>query len=243
VNKKLLLIAGIAGLISFAASFAAGWLTRPGPATASAESPPTTQTPPGSTPPGQAASSNPIPPPSPGSPAAIGESGAVVRSLTEQQLKDLIFEVREKIERYDRELLALAKEKERLETAQQTLMKDIEALNTLRTDLAASVADLKNEREMLRRTRVEVDQVEKTNLVAIAAAYDKMDAVRASEILTNMATAQANGSRTSSLDDAVKILHYMEDRTKASVLGEIVATEPALAALLSQKLKRVTEGN
>ena len=44
-----------------------------------------------------------------------------------------------------------------------------------------------------------------------------------------------------SADDAVKILHYMTDRTKAKVLAELSTAEPKLAAYFCQKLKQITE--
>jgi len=239
VNKKRIIIAAAAGLVSFAGAFATGWLTKPTAAMGSSASVQTTdanQTQPlGATPSGLFASAL--------TPAG---DGTTPRMLTEQQLKELIYEVREKIQDYNRKLQDLEKEKERLQMAQQTLKNDIGALGDLRVELAASVADLKNEREALRKTRLEIEQVEKTNLVAIAAAYDKMDATGASEILINMATGQsktmAGSSGGPNIDDAVKILYYMQDRTKAKVLTEIVTNEPALAALLSQKLKQVREG-
>jgi hypothetical protein len=110
-------------------------------------------------------------------------------------------------------------------------------------ELATGIADLKNDRDALLKTRVEIERVEKGNLLAIAAAYDKMDSIGASEILVNMAAASSRGGTpTTNIDDAVKILHYMQDRTKANVLAEIVTKEPALAALLCQKLKQVQEG-
>jgi flagellar motility protein MotE (MotC chaperone) len=233
VSKKVIIIAAVVGLVAFAGSFATGWLTRPKPAAGASE-------------PNQSAAAQEneaakgpaprVPPPSLSPAMALsGEQGSSATSMTEEQLKDLIVEVREKIQQYDQKLAEVEKEKERLAIAQQTLKKDIETLNNLRVELAASVADVKSEREMLLKTRVEVATAEKTNLVAIAAAYDK----------TNMATgASKNGTAASSaanLDDAVKILFFMQDRTKAKVLAEMANQEPALAALLSQKLKQVQE--
>jgi flagellar motility protein MotE (MotC chaperone) len=91
---------------------------------------------------------------------------------------------------------------------------------------------------------VEIERTEKANLVAIAAAYDRMDPASASEILTNMSMSQSRGagSKRSSIDDAVKILYFMQERTKANVLAEMTTAEPALAALLCQRLKQVQEG-
>jgi chromosome segregation ATPase len=238
VNKKLIIMAAGAGLISFASMFFAGWLTRPKAALGSA----------GPAPAGAAGQTNSPTPAPPGmlvpTAATAAEDGTGTRAMTEQQLKELIFQVREKIQEYDRKLLDLEKQKERMQTAQQTLKKDIDTLNNLRVDLAASVAGLKNERDALLKTRTEVEQVEKTNLMAIAAAYDKMDAARAGEILKSMAQGQTSNGTTvknANADDAVKILHFMQERTKAKVLGELAGTEPALAATLSQRLKQVVE--
>jgi len=237
VDKKLIMIALAAGAVSFGGAFVAGWFIKPASVVGAAE-------------PGPNGASDAPPLLGTTTPAVLTPTltpttdRAGARSLTEQQLKDLIYEVREKINDYDAKVAALEKEKERLRIAQQTLTRDIETLNNLRVDLAATVASVRSERDSLLKTRVEVERTEKANLVAIAAAYDKMDAGSASEILTNMSMSQSRGAGSSrtSLDDAVKILYFMQDRTKAKVLEEMTTAEPALAALLSQRLKQVQEG-
>jgi flagellar motility protein MotE (MotC chaperone) len=232
-----MLVAAGVGLVTFTGAFATGWLTRPAAALGS--------------PAADRTDANQVKPARLMPPAALtptpgpAEEGTGARAMSQQQLNELIYEVREKIQEYDRKLQDLEKEKQRLQSARQTLKKDVDTLNTLRVDLAASVANLKNERDTLLKARVEVEQVEKTNLLAIAAAYDKMDAAGAAEILTNMAVGKSkNGGSVNpnaNIDDAVKILHFMQERTKAKVLAEIATTEPALAATLSLKLKQVTE--
>jgi flagellar motility protein MotE (MotC chaperone) len=233
VNKKVILITVAAGVLGFAGAFGAGWLTKP-PATTS-----------GATAPQGGMAAQPQSPPRVLTPStASPDENASTRAMTEQQLKELIADVREKSQQYDEKLKAIDKEKERLQIAQQTLKKDIESLNALRTDLAATVASIRTERDTLLKTRTEIEQTERANLTAIAQAYDKMDAASASSILTSMATGLSKsgaGSRTTNVDDAVKILHFMQDRTKAKVLAEMATAEPALAATLCQKLKQVTE--
>ncbi len=237
MNKKVLLITAAVGLFGFVGAFATGWFTRPaavmGAADATADDGEAVQT-----------AGAMAPAILGGAPAAVDDSSNT-RAMTEEQLKELVYEVREKIQDYNKKLSSLEKEKQRLLIAQQTLKKDIEKLNNLRVDLASTVATLKSERDMLLKARVEVEQAEKANLIAIAAAYDKMDPVRASEILMNMAVGQSQSGqvRTANIDDAVKILYFMQERTKAKVLAELVGTEPGLAALLCQKLKQVTEGS
>jgi len=232
VSKKVILITTVAAVASFAGAFTAGWGTAPKAAQGSSNA---AQEP-------QDTGGGPRPILTPSAPKTA--DGPDTRAMAEEQLKELIYEVREKIKDYDTKLQDLEKEKARLFVTKQTLKKDIETLNTLRVDLDAAAANAKNERDMLAKAVVEVEKVEKRNLVAIAAAYDKMDATRAAEILTNMAMnqTQSGGNRGSNINDAVKILHFMQDRTKADVLAELVATEPALTALLCQKLKQITEG-
>jgi len=244
VNKKLILIAAAMGLVSFAGAFVTGWFTRPKAALGSAgreersEEGKKVRTEEGRSDfsPSDLRTFSPS--------SSRPEDGTGARTMTEQQLKELISEVRGKIEEYHRKLNELEKEKERMQTAQQTLKKDIDKLTNLRVDLAASVASLKTERDALLKTRIEIEQAEKSNLTAIAAAYDRMDAARAGEILKSMAQGQTrNGTAApnASADDAVKILRFMQERTKAKVLAEMAATEPALAAALSQRLKQVVE--
>jgi hypothetical protein len=43
-------------------------------------------------------------------------------------------------------------------------------------------------------------------------------------------------------DEAVKILHYMTERTKAKLLAELATSEPKLAAAMSRRLKQIIEG-
>jgi len=237
VNTKRIVITAAAGVVSFVGFFAVSWLTSPAPVEATAaEGQPAAGAPSSKT--GQ--SQPPVLTSTVGSAAEV----AGARTMTEQQLKDLVFEVREKMQEYDRKLKSLEKEKDRLQMAQQSLRKDIETLNNLRTDISSAAATVKTERDMLLKTRVEVEQTEKANLTAIAAAYDKMDATRASEILRSMAVGQKQSTpaaRNASAEDAIKILHFMQDRTKAKVLAEMAATEPTLAATLCQRLKQVTE--
>jgi flagellar motility protein MotE (MotC chaperone) len=152
------------------------------------------------------------------------------------------------VQEYKNKLEGLAKEEQRLQMVQDMLKKDIENLNDLRVKLASMVVRLKDERDKLLKSRVEIARAEKENLQSIATAYDKMDSTAAGKILTNMCASDDGGSKRrviggagSNMDDAVKILYYMAEKTKAKVLAELVNSEPGLAALLCERLKRVTE--
>jgi len=235
MSKKLIIMMAAAGLLSFAGAFVFARLTKPAPTSQLAE-------------PNQpvtgysildtrySSRDSALQEPS------IEDRGSRIeqQGMTEKQLKNLIYEVQEKIKEYNDKLQSLQTQEQRLQMVQETLKKDIENLNTLRVELASIVASLKSERAKLASSRVEIAQAEKANLVKIASAYDKMDSASAGKILTNMCKSQGQ-SADSNMDDAVKILHYMTERTKANLLAQLSTSEPQLAAVLCGKLKKIAE--
>jgi len=240
VSKKLIIITAAAGLVSFAGAFVFGWLTHPPLASRPEES-------------GQPAlvgveTVPEFPQPGVGVIGAVGTaSDREKKAMTEKQLKNLVFEVREKMQEYNDKLQSLEVWEQRLQMSQDTLKEDIKNLNDLRVELTLIVTSLKDERDKLLKSRLEVAQTEKDNLVLISATYDKMDVSSAGKIMISMCTSQTQpekvDSQGSGFDEAVKILYYMTERTKAKLLAEITAAEPKLAAFMTRRLKKVVEGN
>jgi hypothetical protein len=216
-----------AGLISFAGTFAFGWLTKK--PTPQAQSPEAKQTAPV-----QQAGLKLAQPQMPTVDGAAADD-KMKTAMTEKQLKELIYEVREKIKEYDYKLQELGMREQKLQTTQETFKKDIKELDNLRIELASTVSSIKSEQDKLLKSRIEIANIEKSNLVSIAATYDKMDAAQAGKILSNM-----NQVKNNNADDAVKILYYMSERTKAKVLASIAETEPEISASFCQKLKQIS---
>jgi septal ring factor EnvC (AmiA/AmiB activator) len=229
VSKKLIIIVATIGLISFAGTFVFAWLTKPSTKSPDAEA--LQQTP---------AAEEAIPELPRPQITADGADGAIdskmKKAMTEKQLKSLVYEVREKIQEYGNKLEELKLREQRLQTVQNMLKKDIEQLDNLRIELTSTVASLKSERDKLLKSKVEIAQEEENNLMSIAAAYDKMEAEAASKILTNMSQEQ-----NSNADDAVKILYYMTDRTRAKLLAQLATSEPKLAAYFCKRLKEIVQ--
>jgi flagellar motility protein MotE (MotC chaperone) len=230
-----------AGLVSFAGAFVIGWLTKPTIRSGEPNQPTLVS---------QETVAKPALPRARTMSSVIGtDDSSAKRAMTEKQLENLTTEVREKMQEYNNKLQSIKTQEQRLQMAQESLKKDIENLNTLRVELASMTAGLKEERDKLLKSRLEIVRTEKANLVSIAATYDKMDASSASKILSNMCGSSGPQKVTgdvkrvgSNFDDAAKILHYMSERTKAKVLAEIVNSEPKLAATLCERLKQITEG-
>lgn len=229
MNKKRIIITAAVGLVSFGGAFVVSWLTAPAPEQ--------TEVDPSNTPTlvardgGLGLASSELP--------AIG-SGVARETITERQLKDLVYDVREKMQEYNSKLESLEVRETRIKTAHEVIKEDIMELSNLRIDLASTVAAIKEEQAKLNARLVEIDNVEKNNLITIAATYDKMDAATAGKILKDM-TKMKSSDGTEGFDDAVKILHYMKERSRGKLLVELASTESKLAAIFCRKLKRIVE--
>ncbi len=234
MSKKRIIITAGAGLFSFAAAFTVAWFTSP-TAVVSPNEPAQTEV-------VQQEVESIVPSPNVGSLADLNVTNeAKIKSLSEQQLKTLVHDIRAKIQEYENKLQTLHVREQRLQIAQDVLRKDIESLSSMQTELASVVANLKSERDKLIKSRLEILETERTNLIAIAATYDKMDATAASKILSNMCKGGSEQGGSGNIEDAVKILYYMTERAEAALLAEIANTEPVLAATLCQRLKRIVE--
>lgn len=242
MGKKVIILTAAAGLVSFAGAFVFAWLSNPsGPGDPEATR---RQAPVGDksiTVAGETSGAAPR--------ANSEPPGSMKKALTEQQLKSLVQDVRQKMQEYEDRLQAIGMRERRLQVAQNVLKEDIENLDNLRIEVASAVTVLKSERERLVRSRLEIDQKERLNLISIAATYDKMDVTGAGKIVASMCNPKGGeqtegldlGGENGSYDDAVKILHYMTERTKAKLLAELATSEPTLAAGLCQRLKQIVE--
>jgi flagellar motility protein MotE (MotC chaperone) len=230
VNKKLIIITGIIGIVGFAASFGISFILGK---MKKVEPPQDAQQ-------QQVAADDQTA----GIPASTGpvikeEEKTLKAKLTEQQLQGLIHDVREKSKEYDVKMKGLQKTEERIADVQKSLQNDIESLNKLRIEIASLTAQLKQQRQKLLDTRIEIVGSEQENFQKMASFYDTMEPEGAADIFTNMS--KLNTSESNGLDDVVKILYYMEDRNKAGVLAQLVTTEPKLAAVLSREMKKIKE--
>jgi flagellar motility protein MotE (MotC chaperone) len=227
LNKKLIIITAVAGIVSFGGMFAAAWfLKKPVevPLEASiAQSP------------DDGAEQIGLEKPAlPAPQASVSGKSVTSQTMSDKELKNLIYEVREKIADYNGRLESLKIREDRIAKSQEMIKGDIEELEGLRVELASTVLSIKDEQDKLLKNRVNIEAKEEENLISIATTYDKMDAESAAKILTNM-----NQVENDSANDAIKILHYMSERTKADVLAAIAEIEPSISAFFCNKLKQV----
>ena len=163
-----------------------------------------------------------------------GSQTPLKKRMQEDELRNLIVNVRETMEEHKYREKDIASQEERIQLARQALLDDIDRLSKLNDQFKMTIADLKNREESLKSTLNEISTVEKNNMIRIAATYDKMDVENSSTIIINMASTQQ-------LDDAVKIIYLMSERMSAKLMGEISTTKPELACILTTELKKVKE--
>ena len=163
------------------------------------------------------------------------ESYSLSKSMTEKQLKSLIYDIREKVKETKFTEKRLEIQEERIQTLREVMQDDIERLEKLRLELTTVISSLAEQEHSLEQTVIKISEIEKTNMQKLAGRYDKMSASMASNILVSMA-------KNNQMSDAVMIMHYMSERTSGKLLGEIGKIKPELAASISQMLKKVKEG-
>jgi flagellar motility protein MotE (MotC chaperone) len=163
-------------------------------------------------------------------------SDGLGKNMTEKQLQSLIYDIREKMKEYKSRDSELDEQEERLKVARESLQQDVDQLNELRVQMAATLASLKQQEDNLKQRMVEITAAETANMKRIAGRYDKMDVSQAGKIIINMLS-------NNQLNDAAKIVYYMSDRTSGKLLGEIGNTKPQLAGVLCDQLKRIKESN
>ncbi len=162
--------------------------------------------------------------------AAIGKLETL--SPKERVLDQLIKEMRTEITAYEQRKRELTLLEKRTQLAQEALRRQVQELENLRIEVASALTPLKEERAKLQRERIRIDREEAANLKRVALVYEKMIPQAAAATLERMMSNQQER-------DAVRIVHFMQERSAGKVLGEI--KDPAVAARLSELMKRIRE--
>jgi flagellar motility protein MotE (MotC chaperone) len=221
MNKLHIIVLILTGTVSFGAAFGTGFILKRNKALAAAASAGTISA--------QAATSSA----KTATPVNLTENFNET-TLSENQLKTLIYDLRQKIEDTKNRQKEIEQDAERIIITRQTLAGEIEQLNQLRENLNQTLLTLQEKECSIRDSLTEIEAVEKANLVKIAATYDKMDPTQSAKILTTMVS-------NNQIKDAVKILYYMSERSAGKLLGEIGTTRPETASTLSLLLKQIKE--
>ena len=212
-KKRLMLIAALL-VVSFAISCGVSFLLTPSPGPAPQQAAPTSE--------------------QPAQESALAQAPTITDldrlKPRERQLEELIRAFRSKSAELQVHRRKLKAHEKRVRIAQELLKKEAQGLENLRFQLAGPLANLKEAKAELERTRILIEKDERVNVKRTAMIYEKMDPMACSKILAEMCTTGQH--------DAAKILFYMAERPAAKVLAEM---DGSLAAKLSEQLKRIRE--
>jgi len=167
----------------------------------------------------------------PGMPASETAEPPLPR-LEEKHLMALVRQVRAKLEECRQREADLASQEQRLVIAREDLRREAQRLEALRAQVVAATTKLQKARSALEQTRLRITADEQANLKHTAEVYDNMDATAAAAIFESMC-------KNNQTADAVKIFHYMKERSVAKVLEAF--QDRSLAAEVCQQMKRVNE--
>jgi flagellar motility protein MotE (MotC chaperone) len=236
MNKKQIVIMAGVGLICFASSFTVGLFTR------KPKEPADT----GKTADGAvivedlADTANPIGPTGTSGYAQVNTFHAkqanLNKSLTVKQLNSLIFEMRTKLTEFKMKEKMLTEKEGRIQMAIDELHTNIKAMEELLNKLGVTLTSIKQKKTVLDERLLQINEIEKKNLIKTAAIYDKMKPLQSSEIIINL-------NKMNQLEYAVKLAYYMSERTSAKMLAEINNNkkESNLAAIISDRLRWIEE--
>ena len=158
------------------------------------------------------------------------------KSLTEKQLKDLIFEMRTKLADLTVKEKKLEEKDEHIQMSMKELQGNIKELEDLRMKLMAQLSSIKAQQKLLDDKLITIGASEKKNIIKLAAVYDKRKAPQACKTIVNL-------YKSNQLDYAVKLTYYMSERASSKLLDEMSNQQPELAALISDKLRWIEEKN
>ena len=207
MSKKKIIIAAALAVVSFAIALGSSYLLSAGPKKAL------------------------------GTQAAAGGQGAneappVKLSLQEQQLDELVRNLRQRIADCRSQTQQLNEREKHIRIVQDQLTRQAQELEDLRVKASTALAALRQEKAAMESERVKIEAEDRTNLKKTAAIYEKMDPAAGGKILADMC-GQNNE------DAVVRILYYMSERSAAKTIESL--EDKKLAARLCDKIKRVRE--
>lgn len=145
----------------------------------------------------------------------------------EQQLDELIRELRTKMHELDRRERDLDEREQRLEEASNQLRKQADQLKSVHMEMVASLKPLREARAELLKGRAMIRAQEQTNIQSAAKMWEKMDPAQGARLLLEMFKADQELAAT-------KIFRSMTEKSRAAILDEMRDMTPAVEIIRKQ---------
>ncbi|MBN1943969.1 MAG: hypothetical protein JW849_11810 [Phycisphaerae bacterium] len=150
-------------------------------------------------------------------------------SPKEQQLDELIQEVRAKIKDLERRERRLVEREKRLDVVSDQLKAQIKKLSDLKVELATAIGPLRAERQKMLRFRALIASQETENVEAAAKMWEKMDAANAARLVVEM-------WKTNQQQAATKIFYMLSEKAKAAIMNEMKEEKTLGPEIIRQQL-------
>jgi flagellar motility protein MotE (MotC chaperone) len=145
----------------------------------------------------------------------------------EQQLDDLIRELRTKMRELDRRERDLDEREQRLEEASHQLRKQADQLKSVHMEMVASLKPLREARAELLKGRAMIRAQEQANIESAAKMWEKMDPAQGARLLLEMFKVDQELAAT-------KIFRSMNEKARAAILDEMRDMTPAVEIIRKQ---------
>jgi len=210
-GKKLLVIMGVLGLVSFATAFVLTQMFRTAPEVRKTEEMIRQE---------QADR------------AALAGVETLKLGPREIELEKLIKELKRKRAELHQRTRNLEQREKRIQVAINQLKAEAAELETLRVQLAAPLVRLNELKQGIDKTRVMIAQSEDAKLKALAKTFAAMPPESSGGIITSMCADER-------IDHAAKIVWYMNDRDRAKLLAAI--TDAKVTGMLLERFTKIQQ--
>jgi len=210
-GKKLVIVAAVLGVVSFAVSFVLTQMFGPDPVLESTAVQTTAE---------QAKT------------MALSGLESMQLTVRESKLENLINELNRQKKELSRRSRALDDRERQINVAAGQLAEAARELESMRLQLAAPLVRLKSLKKSLDETRLIITREERVNLQGIAKTYEAMNTESSGKVIEAMC-------KGNQIRDAAKILQFMTDRGRAKLLSSL--TDQALTAQLFDMMKKIRQ--
>lgn len=146
---------------------------------------------------------------------------------SEQELSQLIKDVRIRLQQLERRQRELDERERRLTLAGEQLQRQADDLEKLRVELAAAYTPLKERRAEMMKTRTLIRSQETLNVQNTAKMWARMEPANCARLIVEM-------FKNDQADAATKIIHFLPDKKWAAIMDEIQELGPAVEVILRQ---------
>ena len=173
-------------------------------------------------------------------PSEVQQQRRARQNKLTQELNDVIRDMNDKRQAYEKKNRDLRKEEERIAEVREAAQEDFQRLDDMRIEIAYALTNLKKEKQSLEEAKIRVKKEENANLKVMAGVLSTMKANYAATWISTMSE-QAEGQDPQvrpGIDEAAAHIYMMQPKAKAKLFDALIKDKKAaLAADLGRRIK------